>query len=196
MSSNRLPGKMLAPFRGRPLVDHVMDAAFRAVGRAASVLLTSTHATDDPLAAYAEHRKWSVFRGDLDNVFKRFRDALSAHPADWVVRICGDSPLISSELINEAIAMAHLDAPDLVSNVFPRTYPKGQSVEVIRATLLESLDPDTLSANEREHVTPYFYANAEKFRIVNMACPADFPVSIDCVVDALDDLKRLEQTAI
>ncbi len=193
MSSARLPGKMLAPFRGRPMVDHVMAAAANAIkGDASAVLLTSTSATDDPLAAHAQARGWACFRGDLDNVLLRFAEALGPYPCDWVVRVCGDSPTILPSLIEQCVDIALEDNFDIVTNVRPRTFPKGQSIEIIRSSLLAAVDMKHTSAEQREHVFPWFYENIGPERIHNVPCLGDFPIKDDCVVDTLEDLRRLD----
>ena len=58
---------------------------------------------------------------------------------------------------------------DLATNVFPRTYPAGMSVEVVRSETFERVVPGLNDPGDREHVTSYFYRHAEQFRIVNFA---------------------------
>lgn len=193
MNSARLPGKMLAPFRGRPMVDGVMEAAATAVeGEGSVVLLTSTAVTDDPLVAHAQNRGWVLFRGELDNVLLRYIAALEVYPCDWVVRVCGDSPTILPAVIKKCVDIALSEKYDIVTNVRPRTFPKGQSVEIIRSTLLSGIDLQRTAAEQREHVFPWFYQNIDSARIFNVACPDDFPITEDGVVDTLEDLRRLD----
>lgn len=189
MSSDRFPGKVLAPFRGKPLIDHVMSAGMEVDD---TVLVTSDQVSDDPLAMHGAARGWEVFRGDLDNVFKRFRDAGRAYPSQWIVRISGDSPLILADVVRTCLGAAHDSEHDVVTNVRPRCFPKGQSVEVIRASLFEAVPLDGMGDEEREHVTPYFYGRPERYKIQNVTRPDDFPIDMDCAVDTLEDLKRLE----
>ena len=194
MSSSRLPGKMLAPFRGRPMIDHVMAAARASVADSSNViLLTSTAETDDPLVAYAESRRWLYFRGELNNVLKRYLDAAQVFPSYWIVRICGDSPLIESRYIQECLAIAQKGLYDVVTNVRPRTFPKGHSVEIVRADLFRTIDMEETTREQREHVLPWFYENVREEKIYNFKCPADFPYDSNCAIDVLDDLKRLER---
>ena len=193
MSSSRFPGKVLAPFKGRPIIDHVLDAAATALGADATILVTSTETSDDPLAVYAASTGRNVFRGPLDDVFGRFLACLEQNPCDWIMRLCADSPLLDPGLLRQAAKTA-LENPDadLVTNTFPRSFPHGQSVEVLRADTFRGLDPAALNDNDREHVTPFFYRNPERFRIVNIECPERF-AGLDTVftVDTLDDLIRL-----
>ena len=70
MSSARFPGKVLAPFRGRPILWHVVDRVARALPDVPRVIVTSTDASDDPIAAYAQAIDTACFRGPLDDVFE------------------------------------------------------------------------------------------------------------------------------
>ena len=91
MSSRRFPGKVLAPFRGRPLIAHVIDAARAALPDVAPVVVTSDEPTDAPLVAYLASEGVACFRGPLDDVLGRLVACLDRHPCDWVLRLCGDA---------------------------------------------------------------------------------------------------------
>src|SRR6476646_7667507 len=99
MSSQRYPGKVLAPFRGEPMIWHVVRAVETALPRPDLLVVTSTHPTDDPLVHYLQAVGIQVFRGPLDNVLQRFLLCLQSHPCEWVLRINGDSPLLWPELL-------------------------------------------------------------------------------------------------
>jgi spore coat polysaccharide biosynthesis protein SpsF len=190
MSSRRYPGKVLAPFRGEPVVRHVVRAAARALGDDAVVVLTSTDSSDDPLAAYLECAGVSCFRGPLEDVFSRFRLAAAAYPSTWIVRLCADSPLLVPDLVRAVVDAAD-DEDDVVSTVFPeRTVPKGQAVELVKAAVLLAVPDGDLEVEEREHVFPYFYRRPDRYAIRNVAPECAVPE--DGVVDTVDDLARLE----
>jgi spore coat polysaccharide biosynthesis protein SpsF len=72
-----------------------------------------------------------------------------------------------------------------------RTYPKGQSVEVIARSALMRAHENMRDADDREHVTKYLYRNPEQFVI------RDFRYASDCgtvpmAVDTLEDFTRVE----
>ena len=192
MSSRRFPGKVLAPFRGAPLVRHVVCAVEQALPSVPVTVLTSTDPTDDPLAAYLERVGVAVFRGSLDDVVERFRDGLRAFPCGWVLRICADSPLLDGGVLRAVVARAD-EACDVVTTIFPRTFPAGYNAELIRGRALESLDPSALTAEEREHVTPFFYRHAERFRIINLTSGEPRLAELKLTVDSVEDLWRLER---
>lgn len=194
MSSERFPGKMLAPFRGRPLVGYLLDQFDRDL-RSKVVLLTSNHVTDDPLADFVESRcAVPVFRGELQNVAARFQACLEVYPCEWFVRVSGDSPLMSSSLIRAMFAFTG-GGHDIVSNVVKRTFPPGQSVEVVRSDVFAALPASALSAAQQEHVTKVFYDTPEKWRIRSVVCRNPELAGARMVVDSLDDLRALEGVA-
>src|SRR5258706_15848995 len=106
MSSRRFPGKVLAPFRGRPILRHVVESVMGALPDARPLVLTSDQASDDPIASYCERLRVECFRGPLEDVFGRFRAALLQHPCDWVLRICADSPLLDPKVLKAVVAAA------------------------------------------------------------------------------------------
>lgn len=193
MSSRRFPGKVLAPLQGKPIIRHVLTAVEQALPQGQIVVVTSSEQSDDPLVSYLNALDVSVFRGPLENVFERFRLCLSRYPCEWVLRVSADSPLLDVRLLRAIIAYAGKVECDLVTTIFPRTFPKGQNVELIRTSSFMAIDEATLSSDEREHVTPYFYRNPERFRIVNIDSGNSGLAELGLAVDTVDDLLRLEQ---
>jgi len=191
MSSSRFPGKVLAPFRGDPIVLHVVRAVGEALGADKVVVATSAEPSDDPLAAYLEGLGVPVFRGALDDVLGRFQACLDAYPCDWMLRVCADSPLLDPEVIRLVLDAAGDDV-DVVTTTSPRTFAKGQNVELVREAVLLGLDGPELTAEDREHVTRFLYLHPERYRIRNVESGDPAPVGRSLVVDTVEDLKRLE----
>ena len=195
MSSTRFPGKMLAPFRGRPLIEHVVSKVAKALPLSAVTVATSDGVSDDPLALYARDLGVSVFRGPLDDVFRRFQLCLQEYPADWVFRVNGDSPLFDADMVYKMQEYSDRTNLDLVTNVFPRTVPKGRSLEMINVTTFLGLNSEELSARQREHVTPVFYDNPDRFRILNIESGDPSQAEVNLCVDTVKDLRRIESSA-
>ena len=136
MSSNRLPGKAMRLVGGRALLGHVLDRVRRCQSLDGLSIATSTHADDDPVVAFAEAEGVMVHRGALHDVAGRLLEAGHAAGAEAIVRISADSPLIDPEIVDHAVSLFRRERPDVVSNIVRRTFPKGQSVEVIRLATL------------------------------------------------------------
>ena len=183
MDSTRLPGKALRMLAGRTVLDRVTSRVKMSRDLDGVIVCTSTRDIDDPIAAFAENDPaLGLFRGDVDDVLGRALNAARAENADAIVRISGDSPFIDPHVINQ-IVMAHRSSDvDLTTNVHPRTYPTGMSVEVINTDALIEIDEKKLSARDREHVTVHFYENADQWRIQNI--PAEPPLrDVDLALD-------------
>ncbi len=189
MCSRRFPGKVLAPFRGEPIVLHVVRAAAGAVGAENVVVATSGEPSDDPLAAYLESKGVTYFRGPREDVFERFRLCARAHPCDWVLRLSADSPLLDPAEL-EAAVVAPADDVDVASTALSNGDTHGRNAELIRTSALIGLDPAELSEHDREHVTPFFYAHPERFRLVAVELQPRSGGPL--VVDTVEDLARLE----
>lgn len=194
MSSSRFPGKMLAPLLGRPLVAHVLGRLAECAPPERVLLVTSEDSSDDPLADYVARRLGvAVFRGPLDDVVLRFQAALRQHPAAWFVRICGDSPAIDPGLLGWMLARAG-EGMDMMSNIVRRTFPPGQSIEIVRSAPFLALDSTVLAADEREHLTLGIYRRPGEFRIVAVEATVPGLAERRHVVDTLEDLQNMTNT--
>lgn len=191
MSSSRFPGKVLAPLNGQPIIWHVINRVSEVIPAERIVVATSVEQSDDPLAAYLGRLGVSVHRGALDNVFERFQSCLSEYPCSWFFRICADSPLLDSSLLKRMMDYSGSEA-DLVTNVQVRSFPKGRSLEMIRAGVFARIDSAQLRAEEVEHLTKVFYAHADKFKIINIESGDPELAKLNYAVDTLEDLFRLE----
>ena len=189
MSSTRLPGKVLAPLAGAPMILRQIERLRRARKLERIVVATSIRADDDPLAEVLATAGIPVYRGDLDDVLGRFVGALDAFgPARAVVRLTADCPLADPEVIDATVARFEDSGADYASNVAePRTFPKGLDVEVMTAAALRRAAVETRDPHDREHVTPYLYRHPDRFRLVGHAQAAD-EGAVRWTVDRPDDL--------
>jgi spore coat polysaccharide biosynthesis protein SpsF len=192
MSSRRFPGKVLAPFRGRPIIWHVLDRVTRALPDLPRLVVTSTDPSDDPLAAYLADLGQACFRGPLDDVLERFRLAAKQVDARFLLRICADSPLLDERVLTAVVA-AHDPSLDLVTTTQVRTFPKGHNAELINAASLAAVTD--LDAADREHVTRVFHRSPNQFKIVNVESGDPSLAALELAVDTIEDLHRLERTA-
>src|SRR5262245_6880497 len=102
-ASSRLPGKVLKPILGRPLLALQLERVARAERIGKFVVATTLDPSDDPLQALCDVLRVPCFRGDLDDVLSRFYHAAHAYLADHIVRLTGDCPLADPFLIDRVI---------------------------------------------------------------------------------------------
>jgi len=153
-------------FGDHPLLAHVVDAVSAADGLRKVVVVTSHDDSDDPIAAWCETNNVYIWRGQLYDVAGRMLGAAEHCGAESFVRISGDSPMIDPRIISLAVQRFVMSSSDLVTNVRPRTFPAGQSVEVVRTQALECLLASKESRPEdHEHVTPILYRHESAIKI-------------------------------
>ena len=167
LSSVRLPRKALLEINGKPIIDYVFESLYKCENGSQIILLTSTNKEDDELCRWADSKNVDVYRGPLNEVANRALDAAMKYGFDSFVRISGDSPLINHRFVDHAISLFNNHNYDLVTNIYPRTFPKGQSVEIIHTKTLSKILQKKISVEENEHVTKFFYNNHDKFDILN-----------------------------
>jgi spore coat polysaccharide biosynthesis protein SpsF len=175
------------------VIRHVVRAIEQGLPQSDIVVTTSTEATDDPLAAYLRTVGVSVFRGPLDNVLERYVMCVEDHPCEWILRISGDSPLLFPELIRLMLRQLDDFDGDLVTTIAPRTFPRGQNAELIKVRTLRAIASRSLTADDQEHVTPYFYRHGDRFPIKNVESGDRRLAESSLAVDTLEDLQRLER---
>lgn len=175
----------------RPMLDYVVQTLQHSDSVSQILIATSDDASDDPIAAHCRQRGVACVRGDLHNVAGRFLMAMDSVQANAVFRVNGDSPLINRELFRLAADRFDRDDPDLVSNVFPRTYPPGMSVELLRVESFRKAYQAFDSPACFEHVTRFFYDHAERFHIENIDNDTDLS-SLHAAVDTLEDWQRVD----
>ena len=187
MSSTRLPGKVLEPVAGAPMIVQQLARVARANLVDDIVVATSTDNADDPLVRTVEDAGYRVHRGSLHDVLGRFLEVIDGDQSDVIVRITADCPLISPAVI-DAVIRAFTDADvDYASNTLTPTYPDGLDVEVVSASALRRLAQHTLDADEHEHVTLGIYRRPEEFDLLAVTADTDHS-DLRWTVDTPEDL--------
>lgn len=171
LDSNRVPGKGLIDLGGRPLLGRVLDRLRRCAVLDRIIVATTDRPGDDPIADFAADEGIPVFRGSAEDVAIRIYEAAAAAGLTWFVRICGDSPFVAPEVIDRVAETFLVAQPDICTNVHPRTFPIGCSAEAVGMDAMERLLGETKAPEHREHVTAWFYENADAVRLVNVAAP-------------------------
>ena len=195
-NSRRFKNKALHLIYGIPLIQHVVNRIKKSKEISKLIVSSSFKKSDDQLISYLKKNKIKFFRGNLENVALRLYETAKVNKAKYFVRISGDSPMIDPKLIDKAIKISKkTKGQDIITNVFPRTFPKGQSVEVIKTfTLKKNLK--NFSKTDKEHVTKFFYKNSKKFSIKNFVLnnkDNEIKMSIDTKKDLKLILKKFDK---
>ncbi len=189
MTSSRLPGKPLLDIGGQPLIAHVLQRARRVVGCDAAVLATTDRAVDQPLVKFASAEGFEVFCGPHEDVVSRFLQCADHYQASFCIRANGDSPFLDPGLISDGVKQL-TDNTDLVTNLIRRTYPYGVAVEIISVSALRRAR-QRFEADDREHVSSYFYRHRERFNIVQINDSPTDQSKVRLTVDTEDDAQKM-----
>lgn len=192
MSSQRFPDKVLYPIAGKPLLQYLIERLERCSVLGTLVVATSIDTSDMRIVRFCQERCLECYQGPLLDVAGRFQAVLDRYRFDGFVRISGDSPLLDQGLVEQAVAMFLAGDFDLVTNVFPRTYPHGQSVEVLRSETFKRVYQQMQDIEDREHVTGFFYRHPQDFQIHNFTSGGDYS-SIRLCVDTEQDIALLSR---
>lgn len=155
MGSERLPGRPSMPLARAPLIVRQIERMARARRVDRIVVSTTTDPIDDALEATVRREAIPVHRGPPQDELARLAGALEAHPADHVVRIGDDSPLIDPDLIDATLDLHLAENADHTTNRSPgAAFPAGQGVEVITARGLRRLAAESAALRLRGSGAP------------------------------------------
>jgi spore coat polysaccharide biosynthesis protein SpsF len=174
MSSTRLPGKVMKPLAGAPMIERQIERLRRCETLERLVVATSDDASDDPLTAHLVGMGVEVFRGPLHDVLGRFVGAVETLGLSGdLVRLTADCPLADPGVIDAGVRLRGRLGVDYVSNGRRPTFPHGLDMEAFTAEALLSAGREATDPYEREHVTPYLYRHPERFSVAHLTQDRD-----------------------
>lgn len=187
MGSSRLPGKVLMPLLGEPMLARIVRRISTAQCLDAVIVATSTQPEDDAIVAQCKDLDVPCHRGSEENVLERFLDVAQAYDADVIVRLTGDNPMVDGTLVDFVVNGFCEADPEVVyaNNVDESGFPFGLYVEVVDAGALREAAADS-SPENCEHVTWHIRKHPERYAQAIIKAPGIFPgkaMSIDTAED-------------
>jgi spore coat polysaccharide biosynthesis protein SpsF (cytidylyltransferase family) len=167
MQSQRLPGKAMQMLGQRTLLEHCYRRALQAQSVDTVVVATGLNETNRSIVDLCHGQGWPVYQGSDDDVLDRFYHAAMQHQADIIVRVSGDSPLISGELIDHLVALQQSHDYRYVTNsagTEPGTWPDGLDTEVLTWLTLCHMHKVAVLPSQREHPTSWIWTNLPRYR--------------------------------
>lgn len=129
IASTRLPGKILYPLAGVPMIGQIAQRVARARRVDEVVIATTDSPADQVLVDLGRRLGIRVHCGPVEDISERLHGAAAG--ADIVVQVTGDCPLVDPDLVDAAIDLLERDRADYVSNnLYGCTYPIGFDVRV------------------------------------------------------------------
>lgn len=203
MGSERLPGKVIKPILNKPMILYTLDRLSKSKHIDEIVLATSIENGEQPLVDITKNAGYKVFRGDENNVLKRYKDVSEEFLGDIIIRVTGDCPLIDSVIVDNAITYFKMNNFDYARLDVPKSFIRGFDVEVFSKEALNRAynayekcmkNIDSKSNEEKvqihmygEHVTYYMYKHPKEFNIGyvqgNKFYNKDYRLCVDTVED-------------
>lgn len=191
MTSSRLPGKILLPLAGKPLLYRMLERVKRIVGVDSVVLALAEGPIHDAAVEAVSGLDVLVVRGSESDVLARTAKAAREAHADTVMRITSDCPLVDP-VVSGSILQAYVsgfgEGLRYARTAIERGHPLGFDTEVFASELLYEADQTSSDPYEREHATPYIWRRPERFRQIAIAGHPDRR-GWRLVVDTADDYK-------
>lgn len=163
----------LRPFAGTTVLD---QALHRLSGFTDGPLIVSVSdlPMDDEVEEVARQREAATVKGPSDDVLARFVEVIADYPAEHLVRVMADSPLVDYHLVNE-IVRQHLESgADYTSNTLLRTFPRGLEVEAIRSDALLDAAEQVSDPNERFGVSTFVTRRPASYNLNAVLAPGDY----------------------
>jgi spore coat polysaccharide biosynthesis protein SpsF len=193
-ASTRLPGKVLLPIVGKPMLALMIERLQRARTIDEIVIATSANPADDAIALLATDMGAHVFRGSEEDVLDRVVKAAQSRDADIIVETTGDCPLIDPGIVDKVVGDFLMGGADFVSNVLPHTTPRGTDVRVFWAKDLAEINVRSQDPADHEHVSLHFWEHPERYRCRNVE--TDLPEAaahLRLTVDESSDLELVRE---
>jgi len=169
MGSTRLLGKVMELLDGKnPSLYYTINQLKNSLNVDKIIVATTKLNEDDIIEKISKNNKINCFRGNSENVLERFYECAKKFQLETIVRITADCPLIDPKIVDSFIEIFNSGEYDYVHNMEPRTFPDGLDTEVFTFSILEQAWKNAKLPSEKEHVTPYFRNNKDKFRIKNV----------------------------
>jgi len=187
LSSSRLQGKVLMKLDDKKTtLDYVIMQLQHSKLLDGIIVATSNLEQDNAIEDAVIKLGITCYRGDLKNTLDRYYQCATKFNVDVIVRIPADKPLIDPQLVDDAISKFDTTKYDYLSNWLEPNVPSGTEVEIFTFSALEKAWKEANTDYQKEHVSPYFYQNPDKFRIFDLkyhSYPTDLKYSLDTAED-------------
>ncbi len=191
-NSQRLPKKVLKKIGNVSILQRLINSLKKIKKIKKFVIATTKNKDDLKIIQISKKNKINYFQGDEKNVASRYYEILKNTKFEYFLRVNGDSPFLDYKIINKLITIKNKSDYDIITNVFKRSYPKGQSVEIIKTSTFLNNFKKLKSRHDLEHVTSFFYKNFKRFKIYNQMNKINFS-KINLSIDTEEDLFKVKK---
>jgi spore coat polysaccharide biosynthesis protein SpsF len=172
MAATRLPGKVLLPLAGAPMLQRLVERVRRSTRVDEVVVASTTARPDRAIADLCDRIGCRVHCGPVEDISLRILEA--AGSAGVIVQVTGDCPLIDPEHIDRTVALLQESHSDYASNALTeRSFPLGLEVRAFTRAALERTIALTNDPIDRVHGSYFIYSNPALFRLAGWQASAE-----------------------
>ncbi|MGD2085698.1 MAG: N-acetylneuraminate synthase family protein [Candidatus Aminicenantes bacterium] len=190
LKSSRLKQKAILPIQGMSSLERCLDNCLKFPYVDEVVLATSSLKEDSPLSDHTLAGKVKFWRGDPEDVISRYLGACQAYDIDVVVRLTGDSPVVSPE-IGEVILKSHFNSGADFTEV--RRFAVGTNSQVYNVEALKRVIQLLGKAEYSEHMTLYMTNNPHIFKVNYVDLPDPLIRDYRLTLDYPEDLEMFNE---
>ena len=189
MESTRLPGKVLLPLSGKPLIRHLLERLSPLPVKTLKVAI-SEDARSAILVKKVQEWGYTAVPGHASNVYQRFISALGDTDSRAVIRVTADNPLTDPEAIREGVLKLIQEDLDYV---WMEHCPKGCGCDIFKTSSFLSFRDKNLTEEEKEHLV-YLFRNKPEWKKAAYVCPFPQEASrLSFTVDTSEDYQAMEK---
>jgi len=170
MNSKRLPGKVLLPLLGKPVLWHMYKRLKQSKLLDEVVVSTGPENLNKKICDYLSSENIPFFSGsEIDLIDRIYQTALHFN-ASIIVRVTADCPFIDPNLVDKILTeyFKTSNQYDLASNSYVHTFPHGLDIDVYPIETIQRLHNVIKEPEFREWFPTYVEKHQKEFKILNI----------------------------
>lgn len=193
MAATRLPGKVMLPLAGKPMLERLVERLRRSRRVDDVVVATTVAPADIVIADLCARIDCRVHRGPVEDITLRLLQAAAG--SDVIVQITGDCPLTDPAHVDSTVQLLKESGADYASNSLDGcTFPLGFDVRCFTTEALRRTERLTKDPLDRVHGSYFIYRNPQLFRLVGWQAPPELHwPDLRLTVDELADYELVRR---
>lgn len=163
-NSKRFSGKILKKFKEKNIIDIIFENLKKSNQIDMIMVATTTNPEDKKIYNYCKKKNYPCYRGSELNLFKRAYDATKKYNPKLLIRITGDNPFTSSEIL-DFLVKKHIKSKADFTCANKKELPVGVCPEIISFQAIKKILKKKINFIYTEHMRYYFTNNTKIFEI-------------------------------
>jgi len=185
LKSSRLKRKALLKIGNYSSIEYCLKNALKFNDINHTILATSNLDSDDELKHQTFNSQVIFRKGDPHDVLKRYLDIIDELKIDVVVRVTGDMPFVSNDILQILLKSHYNSGADYTVG---KDAAVGTNLEIINSAALIEVEKHFKSADYSEYMSWYFQNNPDYFKLNFVELPDYLIRNYRLTLDYQEDL--------